>query len=141
MRKQNKIPSKKGFTLIELITVMSIMAVLVLMATPRFLERTEKALEVNIRNNVLLVESKVAETLILDQGRIDSWMETPPDTLVDLETNKKLFDRRGEVNDKNPIRGTDYHLVPETFVKKEAQGSLDGAYYTNENGVVYYAKE
>lgn len=138
MRQEKHVKKKRGFTFIELMAVLTIMGILVLMAAPRFLNRADQALEVNIRNNVMLVESKVGETLILNRKRVEEWQPTPKSTLRQSEAAKELYDRRGLVDGANPLRGNTYRIVPGDFVTDEARGHLDGTYYTNENGVVYY---
>lgn len=63
---------KRGFTLIELIVVMAILAILVLLAAPRFIGKTEDARVAQIMNDIKVAETKVGDYLIA-QTDLDEW--------------------------------------------------------------------
>lgn len=68
MKKRNK---KKGFTLIELVIVIAIIAILAAIAIPRYQKSKNKAKEVAIKSNVSMLSS-AAVLRQSDMGNIDS---------------------------------------------------------------------
>lgn len=122
---------KKGFTFIELIVVIAVIAVLVLLALPRFIGQVDKAEMAQIKNDVKVVESIVADYLV---GHND--LSEIGDEVSDLPEND-LYNTRGEVSIANPIKAGPYRLLSEEILNK-AKTNLDGDFYSNEEGVAYY---
>lgn len=132
---------KKGFTLIELMTVISIMGILTSMAAPQFLRQADYAKEVDIRNNVLLVESGVRETLILNKELFEGWPVVEMNILEQSKTDEMLFDRDGLVEPADVLVTKTYRKIPEVFVKEDAFSALTGTFYTDQDGVIYYENQ
>ena len=133
---------KRGFTLIELIVVMAIIAVLVLLAAPKFIGHAEKAQVRNIQNDVKVAEMKVSEALI---DGSDMWdYDVPSNTLKDLisedGTETTLYGKGGPIYDKSKVENETYHVLPRTFIEKDIRSRLEGTFYANKNGTVYYEK-
>jgi len=127
---------KKGFTLIELIVVMAIIGILVLLAAPRFLGQTQEAKETKILNDVKVAEAKVGEYLIDHEGVTADW--TPVDAVLvkSLADERRLYNREGLLVEDV---GTDsLYAVPESFVEKDIRSNLDGAFYTNDDGDIFF---
>ena len=129
----------RGFTLIELIVVMAVIAVLVLLAVPRFMGQTEKAKMAQIQNDVKVAEMKVSEELIDGTDVFDGWPKGKSDgELKVLASNGELYGKGGPVNDSDIVEGEDYRVLPRTFIDKEIRSRLEGTFYADSGGKVYY---
>jgi general secretion pathway protein G len=74
--------TQRAFTLVELLVVMSIIALLMSIAVPRYFHSTDKAREAVLKENLLQVRDAI-DKFYGDRGRY-------PDTLDDLVTRKYL---------------------------------------------------
>ena len=136
---------KRGFTLIELIVVMAIIAVLVLLAAPRFMRQTENAQVRNIQNDVKVAEMKVSEALVDGTDVWKSWSddEVPSETLkgfIHEDGTTTLYGKGGPIKDKDDVDNGSYRVLPRTFIEQEIRSRLDGTFYANDNGTVYYER-
>lgn len=75
-------PAQKGFTLIELVVVMAIIAMLLTIAVPRYLHSMEKSREAVLRQNLALTREAL-DKYYGDNGKY-------PDNLADLTSKKYL---------------------------------------------------
>jgi general secretion pathway protein G len=75
-------PSHRGFTLIELIVVMAIVALLVSIAAPRYFASLERARENSLRSSLLVMRSAI-DQFAADRGRY-------PETLDELVSARYL---------------------------------------------------
>lgn len=73
---------KRGFTLIELLVVLAILALLVTMATPRYIDRFDKAKETLLKQELQTVRESI-DKFYADEGKF-------PDTLEELVEKKYL---------------------------------------------------
>lgn len=147
----------KAFTLIELIVVMAILAVLVLLAAPQFLGYTNKAKVANIQNDIAVAELKTSENLIdyqWEEKVFDSWPTAGDETylkeIAGDETGGGLYGKGGKLDpyDKdNPadldkeIPEGEYKIIPSAFLEKDVRTQLDGTFFANDNGDVFYTSE
>lgn len=115
----------KGFTLIELIVVMAIIAIIVLLAAPRFLGHTKDAHITRIKNDVHVVNNIVDEHLVVESELPNEWVDVTQKELEAIGMGGVLYDTRGVAESVVP---GDYKMV-ETEHK--------GTYYANEKGNVY----
>jgi type II secretion system protein G len=74
--------SPRGFTLIELIVVLAIVALLVSIAAPRYFHSVERARENSLRTSLNVMRDAIDQYLA-DRGRY-------PDSLADLATQRYL---------------------------------------------------
>lgn len=125
--------NKAGFTLIELLIVIVVIGILVLLAIPMFLGRTDKAHETNIKNDIKVTEQKMAELLVDHQ---DTAMEDWEKVTTPNEGN--LYGRGGPIN-RIPV--DEYWLIDKEFIKEEIGSLLDGEFYTNGEGNVFYSTD
>ena len=120
-------PWRKGFTLIEMLVVMAIVALLLTLAAPRYFASLDKAKDVSLEENLKVLRVTL-DRFYADKGRY-------PETLEELVEQKYL--RNVPVD---PVSGTDrsWRLVPAqdvntkgiADVKSGAQGvSHDGRSY------------
>lgn len=130
----------KGFTMIEIAAVLVILGTLLTLALPRITESTIEADEINISNNVLVLESRVAELLVLNSNEVHGWPETGVEKLVEFKDNEKLYDNNGQVHKNAVINelGEPYREIPGDFTKDELKKETNGIYYTNSKGKVFY---
>lgn len=115
----------KGFTLVELIVVLSIVAVLVLLAAPRFLGYTKDAKITKIVNDVKIIEQAVDEYLIENEefpGEMESISKSMLDT---MGKGGVLYSIKGEIEEVEP---GNYKIF------KVDEGNN---FYANEKGNVY----
>ena len=73
---------RRGFTLIELIVVMAIVALLVSIAAPRYLASLDRARETSLRSSLLVVRQAI-DQFAADRGRY-------PDSLAELVESRYL---------------------------------------------------
>lgn len=129
---------RKGFTLVELLVVIVVLAVLAAIVLPKFMDSSARSKEASLKTDLKLVRNAVA-TFQADIGKY-------PSSLEDLvETDKaKVKDKDGNVvaaNDwhgpyleslpTDPISGNDFDYTAATGkVTSSASGSgLDGTVY------------
>ena len=129
-----KIENKEGFTLIELIVVMVIIAILVLLAAPQFMGYTQKARVANIQNDTAVVESVVMEELVINDEVFDGWY-SPSENLEDAFNNGELYGRGGLLVEFD--ENEDYRIVDQSVVKG-ARSQLNGTFYSDKYGNVIY---
>lgn len=130
--------NKTGFTLIELTMVMAIIGILVLLAVPRLEGQTEKATVINTRNTILITESKVSETIILNRQRVTQWQEAPKGELEHARNRGALYNKDGVVPDAAPLTNAPYKQLPHTFVTEKMVDPLAGTFFIDQDGAVYY---
>ena len=80
----------KGFTLIELIVVMAIIAILVLLATPKLMGHTQKARKTHIIHDIKVAEDKIAEYLVKHNKLSDKWDSVTIEKLKAIKDKNKL---------------------------------------------------
>lgn len=78
----NRPAQRRGFTLIELIVVMAIVALLVSIAAPRYLQSLDRARETSLRSSLGVVRQAI-DQFAADRGRY-------PDSLPELVESRYL---------------------------------------------------
>ena len=77
-----KLKTRKGYTLIEMMIVISIISILATMAMPSFQRSLIRAKETNLRRTLFIMRDTI-DQYYADHGRY-------PDSLQDLETDKYI---------------------------------------------------
>lgn len=130
-----------GFTLIELIVVISLIGILVLLAAPRFLGQTEEAIKTRIINDIGVAETKLDEYLITHEN-LDEWDSVVPiDTLTHHLSEGALYSREGLLTVTHTMPDDEYSIMPSDFVSREVKSSLGGTFYASDEGSVYYQRD
>lgn len=133
----NKLYSKRGFTIIELIVVIAVLGILVLLAAPKFLGYLEKSEITNIQN-----DTKVVENLVTVKMSTDKYVkESEPvavNSLLDLAYEGKLFDLKGKVTNIDGAGKKETYSKVSDGVLKDSGTKLDGTFYLGSGGTVYY---
>ena len=125
----------RGFTLVELIVVMAIIAILVLLALPRFMDYVDKARVTNIKNDIKIAEDLLTEYLIEYDTLPDDWGEVSTSELDTFKEEFKLYEKEGLVSE---IQDGDYVTIDKQFLKDGMKTRLKGTFYTNLEAKVYY---
>ena len=119
--------ARRGFTLIEMLVVMAIIALLLTIAVPRYFGAVDKSRDVALRENLHVLRSTL-DKFYADKGHY-------PDTLEDLVTHRYLravpFD---------PVTESALTWIPIPSTDSDVQGIVDvksGAAGQNEVGVAY----
>lgn len=124
---------RAGFTLIELIVVMAVIAILVLLAAPKFLGYTQKAEETKMKNDIRVVEEVVEEYLMRQDVLPENGDEKTKDELKALN----IYDAHGIVSLADVIDDGPYRLIDEEILE-QANTNLKGNFYGNDRGRIYY---
>jgi general secretion pathway protein G len=77
---KSKMKDRRGYTLIEMMIVISIISILATMALPSFQKQLVRAKETNLRRSLFIMRDTI-DQYFADHGRY-------PDSLQDLETGK-----------------------------------------------------
>ena len=146
--------NNSGFTLIELLVVIAVLAILVLIGTPRFLGQTQKAKIANIQNDVAVIEKVAADKMTLE----DIWYTWPTSGAFEIVdgvpssadiskalANDELYGKVGAINEPQEIdkylKGSRvYKRVPSELVN-DTRSKLSGAFYIDKNGNALYIKD
>lgn len=130
--KTARLKRRKAFTIIELLIVIAVIAILTMIAAPRLMTYTQEAKLAHIKNDVKVMEGKMA-VMLLEEGQFNTW-DNNIASLNDLAHNNQLYDTSGlarEVNEELP-----YKTLPASFRK---ESNLGGVFYSNMDGKVYYS--
>lgn len=133
--------NKDGFTILELVAVLVILGILMALATPKLFESTERADVMNIQNNVMILESKTKETMLLDNRQSESWANIKDlSVLRNPIVEDLLYDTNGIVEDDTIINENNepYKEIPKSIVKEELGKVTNGDYYSDKNGKVFF---
>ena len=134
-----KFKNKKGFTLIELVAVMSIIAILLLMATPRVLGNTGKANEAKIVTDVGIIESAAR---IYNSENYSYPIGIPVDVqmLKTYADEGKVVTVNGKIS-YSEITDMDINEVDMDLIKNYVRVYPEGYFYIGESGIIYYSME
>ncbi|MBP6900095.1 MAG: prepilin-type N-terminal cleavage/methylation domain-containing protein [Burkholderiaceae bacterium] len=122
-------PCRRGFTLIELIVVMAIVALLVSIAAPRYLASVDVARETALRSSLATMRQAI-DQFAADRGR---W----PDSLEELVQARYL---RQLPEDPLTGRRDGWQLLappPDSLVSGQVQDVRSGAAGRSRNGDLY----
>lgn len=132
-----KLKSNNAFTLIELLVVIAVLAVLVLLAVPKFLDYTNDAKLAQIKNDVKVYESTIEKELINDDDFFteNNWKVVSSDELENYKNSGGLFSKKGLVS-ADEVFNDEYFLGEDLINSK-----LKGEFIVAKGGKTYYLDE
>lgn len=120
--KQNNV--KKGFTLIELIVVMGVIAILVLLAAPKFLSYTQKAEDTKYIHTAKVIETAL-DAYLINGGEIGDGLTIVESTMLDeAATNKNLINSKGYIVS---VDTNTYYELTDAFIKANLDVKLSAS--------------
>ena len=130
--------NKKGFTLVELIVVMSIIGILVLLAAPVFIGKTEEATRTKHFATVRVLED-AAERYFIDHGKWPRGEEEPYTPEEVSAYAERIYDITGEevVLEEGHYWDIDYEALSK-YAKLPAKKDRDNYVVRNPVGKIYY---
>lgn len=136
--KKDKLFFKQAFTLIELIVVISVIAVLVLLAIPNFTDKVFRANKTKYIANAKQVE-KAAERSYVDEGDWPRLTDIPYTNEEVKKYSEAIYDTTGNKIDLDP-NGNYYNINYETLQSylKVSPEEHDNYILQNPVGKVYY---
>lgn len=127
---------RKGFTLIELIAVMSIIGTFLLFAAPNYLQQMERARVATIQNEVMRAEGILKEKNILAPETFAHWVERDSMVLQPYLIEEDLYDRDGHAT---AIADGRIAIVPHETAQDDLFSELGGTFVINrKTEAVYY---
>lgn len=130
----------KGFTLIELLLVMALIGTLVTVSAPNYLNQNKRGKEIEIRNSVMMIESKVGEYRLLNALDAEVWHTVDIAPVEGVDDSLYLYNRDGRVHDNDASSDTAYRRIPDDFLTSEFNLYLEGTFLMDEEGRVYYSR-
>lgn len=127
---------RKGFTLIEIIIAIAVLTVLILIATPRFLNYSMDARVAQIVNDVKVAQDIIGTHLTENDDTLP--IEATEYLLEDLNQaiiDKKVFSTDGIV--LSELNGN-FRDTTDMSNIKNMKSKLDGRFVTSSTGIVYY---
>ena len=131
------INKKKGFSLIELLSVISIIGILVLLAAPNFSEHIKNAKTAQVKQEIFVLENRITEWITLEDHELTEWPSIDSNMIKDIAEDNKLFNKKGKVNE---ITGDNYFMIDNSFLEKYVKSDLEGDFYVNNEVKVYYSE-
>lgn len=131
------INKKKGFSLIELLSVISIIGILVLLAAPNFSEHIKNAKTAQVKQEIFVLENRITEWITLEDHELTEWPSIDSNMIKDIAEDNKLFNKKGKVNE---ITGDSYFMIDNSFLEKYVKSDLEGDFYVNNEVKVYYSE-
>ena len=113
---------------------MAIIAILVLLASPKFLNQTAEAKETQIKNDVKVVENILESYMLRNNDKLPDGLELKDKSEIEEKVAEgKVYDYMGVVK---AIEGDKFYIL-----KDIGNSKLKGEFVANENGKVYYISD
>ena len=130
--------NKKGFTIIELLTVIAILGILVLLAAPRFLGYSEQARLAQIKNDIKVHETFIDSKLVLDSKFTETWDEISKSDLESFKNENSIYNKRGLLKSNHEFNSEKYLIIPKKSKGVNVNTKLPGKFILDSDGDVYY---
>lgn len=131
--------SNKAFTFIELMVTLVIIGTLISVGSIRYLNQKDKTYILNIRNDIMMVESVIKEKMDIDSGHMRLWGKETKEIMTTYRDEGILYDRNQKVISK--LKENEYKHIPDSFVTKEVLIERPGYFFMESNGAVYYVDD
>ena len=113
---------------------MAIIAILVLLASPKFLNQTAEAKEIQIKNDIKVTENALEGYMLKNSDKLPNDLEFKDKAEVEESLAEvKVYDYTGIVK---AIKGDKFYVL-----KDIGNSKLKGEFVANENGKVYYISD
>ena len=141
---------KKGFTLIELITTIGVIAILVLLASPRTLSYLEEAKTTRIKYDIKIAEQQVSNYFVdREENSLEEIIESElnDENLVYYNSKGEKLDYSEALYDENDVYIGPFYLLKtsnEVYtgdISKSINSSLKGMFISNSKSKVYYVEK
>lgn len=131
--------SNKAFTIIELVVVIAVIGILVLLASVKYSDYTEKAKITQVKNDIMTYEKEIDSKLHENDKYVDSWEKVDLATISSLK--RSMFNKKGLIWKENQEKLSDdfYYKIPKTKNGDIFDSSLKGDFYLSQGGKVYYS--
>lgn len=137
---------KKGFTAIEILSVLAIVGILVLLVMPRYTMYVHHAKETEIRAEIKIYENMVDLMLIDNELDFDKLNELTlnDSTIEKLVTMKDIYNKKGIMNSNN-AEGPFYEIPKDLKFNTSSilsyDYNLEGTFIMNKKKTVYYVEQ
>ena len=128
---------KKGFSLIELLSVISIIGILVLLAAPNFSGHIKNTKTAQVKQEIFVLENRITEWITLENHELTEWSSIDSNMIKDIAEDNKLFNKKGKVNE---ITGDSYFVIDNSFLEEHVKNDLEGDFYVDNEVKVYYSE-
>ena len=131
--------TKKGFSLIEMVVVMSILSILIAITMPILVENKFKSVELKIMEDISIIEYTLQELRLKNNGTlpIEGLFELNLSYINDCVDKKRVYDIRGLVEFELENKGNFYNIAGIDVIRR-IKTDFVGEFIANENGTVYY---
>lgn len=127
--------NKKGFTIIELVVVIAVIAIITLLAAGRMTGYAKRAKITHIKNDIKAAENIIDEHLAIDQVLPENWNDVSLAKLNNSAAMKDLYSTKGLVD---KVEVDEYKEIDKSTLIKKVKTTLPGVFYTSKGGKVYY---
>lgn len=131
------INNKKGFSLIELLSVISIIGILVLLAAHNFSGHIKNAKTAQVKQEIFVLENRITEWITLEDHELTEWPSVDSNMIKDIAEDNKLFNKKGKVNE---VTGDSYFMIDNSFLEEYVKNDLEGDFYVDNEVKVYYSE-
>lgn len=125
----------KGFTLLELLIVITIIGILALLATPKIGDAVKKAKTTQIVHDIRVTETAVDLYTLKNGSLPEDWPYIDNTDLNLLKNSKLVYGREGI---KKEIENKRFMKISDQFLDDNVRTHLTGTFLTSEDGIVYY---
>lgn len=133
------IKKEKGSTIVEVLTVISIIGILVLLLIPKFQSYIKQAKIAQIKANVKTSELVYDSYSLLKHDYKTKFKKVSNESLSSYLENGHIYDKHGVVSELN-LNSTFYYLDRNLHIEKSSfvDTSLDGSFIVDYEGTIYY---
>lgn len=132
--------NNKGFTIVEMVSLIAIIGTLVLLALPKFNGLIGKAETINISNDLNVMETVVLTSMMMNKDLPIDKNERPIEAseLEEKILNNMIFNKQGIIKQEDIDMETAFYRLDKNFIESETISRLEGEFILNSDGDVLY---